>query len=238
MAAVYRSRLVGSIPRVADVVTYQLERPDGHTYQAGQWFVLTIPGATGPLEHHFSYSGPPTAPWLEFTTRVRDSEFKTALRHMKTGAEVKLEGPYGMFVLPPGSEPVAFLVGGIGITCVRSILSWCATRPAGPPREMVLIYSNHSEEAVPFAEELAELEGKLAGLRVVHVISQPGEAWTGHRGHIDAGLLRRELIRPERWLFYASGPSGFSVGMGEMLESMGIDRERVTLERFEGYEYR
>jgi ferredoxin-NADP reductase len=235
-AAVFRSHLTGQTPRVADVVTFQFEKPAGFEYEAGQWFVITLPEFKEPLFHHFSFSCSPEDQWLEFTTRIRGSEFKTALRGLPIGAEVELEGPYGAFVLPPGREAAVFLAAGIGITCVRSILRSLAARPeATPTREIVLIFANRLEEAIPFAEELGEMETTLPNFRVVHVLSQPGEGWAGHRGHVSEEILRLELPAPERWTYYTSGPPGFVGVMREMLATMGIESERVKMERFEGY---
>ncbi len=122
----FPSRLVEKIPRVADIVSFRFERPPGYEYLAGQWFIVTFSGPLGPYTHHFSHSNSPLEPELEFTTRLRGSEFKNALDTLAPGAEVELEGPYGAFTLPGGLERVAFIAGGIGITCVRSILRWLA----------------------------------------------------------------------------------------------------------------
>ena len=87
--------------------------------------------------HHFSLSSSPFDPLLEFTTRLRGTEFKNALAALQPGSELELEGPYGTFVLPADAGKVAFLAGGIGVTCVRSILRWLghtwpATDDSGP----------------------------------------------------------------------------------------------------------
>jgi ferredoxin-NADP reductase len=236
-AAVFKSHLLGKTPGVADVVTFRFERPPGYEYLPGQWFVITLPGPDGPLDHHFSHSSSPTEPRLEFTTRLRDSEFKLALRALEMGAEVELESPYGAFTLAPGTEPVVFLAGGIGITCVRSILRSCADNPADiGRREITLIFANRSEDAIPFQEELAAMQAELPGLRVVHVISSPGEGWGGYRGHVSADILDRELSLPAHWTYYASGPPGFVGAMRELLETRGVGGGHVKVERFDGYE--
>jgi len=196
----FKTPLLEKIPRVADVVSFRFERPAGHEYQAGQWFNITFtaPGearqAADPYVHHFSYSSSPTEPWLEFTTRLRGSEFKNALDGLPLGSEVEWEGPYGGFTLPAELKRVAFLTGGIGITCVRSILRWVADATAGVAptsatgalrpglpsvEEITLLFANRSEDGIPFFAELQQLERSLPALRVVNVISQPDEGWRG-----------------------------------------------------------
>ena len=265
MAGVYTSRLIAKIPRVADIVSFRFERPKGYRFKAGQWFVITFPGPSPaePWEHHFSHSDSPADPWMELTTRMRGSDFKNALDGLPLDSEVQLEGPYGAFVMPADVERAAFLAGGIGVTCVRSILRWAAAvraesaaevaagavaqapgRGAGtgaPPRaalalrEIVLFFANHSEDAIPFKAELEKLAHSLPGLRVVHVLSRPGENWQGYRGHLDKYVLSRELAEPGTWRYFVSGPPAFDQGMQEMLLGWGIEAERLNLERFEGY---
>ena len=220
-------------------MSFGFERRPGYEYRAGQWFVITFPGPLEPYTHHFSHSNSPLEPELEFTTRMRGSEFKNALDALPLGAEVELEGPYGAFTLPDGLERVAFLAGGIGITCVRSILRWLSDRQSASediPRSIVLLFANHSEDSIPFRAELEQLEEGLPGLRVIHVISQPGKGWPGYRGHIDREVLDRELPRPASWAYYLSGPPPFVRSVQEQLSSGGIQSDSIKAEGFEGYE--
>jgi ferredoxin-NADP reductase len=110
----FATRLIAKIPRVADIATFQFERPGDYGFKAGQWFVITLPGAAEPWVHHFSHSNSPTEPVLEFTTRLRGSEFKNALDALPLGAEVEVEGPYGSFTLGEDPGRVTFITGGIG----------------------------------------------------------------------------------------------------------------------------
>jgi glycine betaine catabolism B len=239
MQPTFSSKLLEKIPRVGDIVSFRFERPQGYEYQAGQWFVITFSHSSGePYTHHFSHSNSPTEPVFEFTTRLRGSEFKNALDALPLGAEVELEGPYGSFTLPAEVERVAFITGGIGITCVRSILRRLAdtSTPIRIPREIVLLFANSSEDGIPFREELEELETVLPGLRVVHVLSRAGEGWGGYRGHIDERILGAEVPDPRSWLYYLSGPPSLGQAMRELLLGWGIENGAITVERFEGYE--
>ena len=130
MQPTFPSKFLEKIPQVGDIVSFRLERPEGYQYQAGQWLVITFAHPPGePSAHHFSHSNSPTEPVLEFTTRLRGSEFKDALDALPVGAEVELEGPYGSFTLPEEVERVAFLTGGIG---AASCVAWQTIRPRSP----------------------------------------------------------------------------------------------------------
>ncbi len=201
--------------------------------------MVTFPGPLEPYTHHFSYSGSPLELELEFTTRMRGSDFKNALDALALGAEVELEGPYGAFTLPDDPKQLVFIAGGIGITCVRSILRWLSDRRSaseGIPQSIVLLFANRSEDSIPFRAELEHLERRLAGYRVVHVISQPGKDWQGYRGRIDRAVLERELPWPTSWAYYLSGPPSFVRSMQEELAAWGIEAGSIKAEGFEGYE--
>jgi len=188
---------------------------------------------------------------LEFTTRLRGSQFKNALDRLPLGAEVQWEGPFGSFVFPLEVKKLAFVTGGIGITCVRSMLRWLAdaspksrerlsgqglggTEPAA--EQIALLFANHSDDAIPFHQELTELEKEIPELRVVHVISHPGESWKGYTGHIDERILTQELVSPEEWSFYVSGPPSMVKGMDELLRAWGASPDSIKVERYDGYE--
>jgi ferredoxin-NADP reductase len=253
VAGAFQTRLVEKLPRAGDVVSFRFEKPPAHDYAAGQWFVITFDrprrfGRSETLTHHFSYSSAPSEPHLEFTTRLRGTDFKNALDALPLGTEVTWEGPFGGFTLIGEGGNVAFLAGGLGITCVRSITRWVADGAAasGDPaakngaaadsRGLRVFHANHSEDAIPFREDLTEFERAIPALRVVYVISQPGTGWQGYRGHIDAEILSSELDRPETWRYYVSGPPSMVQATREMLVGWGIEPEAIKAERFDGYE--
>ncbi len=239
MQQTFPSRLIQKVPRVADIVSFRFERPPQYQYRAGQWFVINFSGPEVPYTHHFSHSSSPLEPELEFTTRLRGTEFKNALDALPLGAEIELEGPYGSFTLSDDIEQVAFITGGIGITCVRSILRSLADGGSGSthiPRSIVLLFANRSEDSIPFKDELGQLPARLPALRVIHVISQAGERWQGYRGHIGREVLNQELLEPGKWVYYVSGPPTLVRSMSEELIAWGAESDSVKAEGFDGYE--
>jgi ferredoxin-NADP reductase len=248
-AKTFHTRLKEKIPRAADIVTFRFERPHGYDYRAGQWFAITIPRPEGPYDHHFSHSSSPSEPFLELTTRLRGSEFKNVLAALPEESEAEIEGPYGSFTLQEERERVAFLAGGIGITCVRSILRWLtdtqsspsheplrAASPCASPRQRVLLFANRSEADIPFRDELDQIAAALGGFQVVHILSRAEHGWQGYRGHIDEEIIAKELPELQSWAYYLSGPPSFVEAMRKVLEGLEIGAGSITIERFEGYE--
>ena len=132
---------------------------------------------------------------------------RTRWTRSRWAAPVQLEGPFGAFVMPPDVERAAFLAGGIGITCVRSILRWVcdtcapeATRRrrvgrAGGPQPVASARSCSSSPTTPrmpsrstrssteFTRQLSRASGWCT------CSASRGRAWQGYRGHLDQDVL-------------------------------------------------
>lgn len=219
------------VPLVGDLASFRFAKPEGFSYQAGQWFTITIPSPSGPMSKPFTYSSSPTEPFLQLTTRLSGSDFKNALDALTPGTEVTMQGVFGNFTLKPGLSRLAFLAGGVGVTPIRSILRFLADT-GGAGLEVVVFYGNLNEDNIPFKEEFEEFERVLAGVRVVHVLMQPREDWTGYRGFITSEIIGRELGDPTAWTFYTSGPPPMVAAMRKALDELGVPKEQQVEENF------
>ncbi len=136
-------RFTEKIDRSEGTKSFRFERPSDYDYLAGQFFIVSIPKEdSGSLVHHFTISSSPTEPLLEFTTRIRDSEFKKRLDALPIGTKVTIRPPQGAFTLGEDMEKVAYICGGIGITTARSTLRWASDTSAGV--DIVLLYGNRN----------------------------------------------------------------------------------------------
>ena len=73
-------KIIDKIERTSNITSFRLSPPEGLTYLPGQFFFIYIPAEVeGSIMHHFSFSSSPSEPFIEFTTRIRDSPFKKRL---------------------------------------------------------------------------------------------------------------------------------------------------------------
>lgn len=213
----------------ADVLIARFQRPEGYTYQAGQWGRFTLATEIGEQSRIFTHSSAPEDEWIELATRLSDSAFKQALSAMRPGDPASLVGPGGRFVLPEGVERVAFLVGGVGITPARSILRHAVA--AGTQfDDAVVFYGNRDPSCVPYRSELEAMAD--SGVRVIDVFERAPEGSLAEKGFVTAEIVSRYMgaVQPER--FYVSGPPPMVEAMGRVLDELGVARERRTIERF------
>lgn len=222
-------------------LAFSLQKPADFNFKAGQTADLTLvdPPETDAEGNTrtFSIASAPSDNELLFATRLRDTAFKRALRNMKPGTKIKVDGPMGSFNLHKNaSKPAVFLAGGIGITPFHSMLREAARQK--DPHQIYLFYSNRRPEDAAFLKELEALPQQNSNFHLIGTMvemDKSKQSWTGERGFIDAAMLTRHLSELAGPIYYAAGPPAMVAAMKEMLTKAGVDEDDVRSEDFPGY---
>jgi ferredoxin-NADP reductase len=207
-------------------------------YRPGAYFWVELPDRGHDdekgLRRHISLVTSPTEHGVVgLATRLRDTAFKRTLAELEVGDEVQVEEPKGSFLLPEETDvEYVFVAGGIGITVFRSMLRYIAD--SGEPYRVTLVYSNRDRSSTPFLDELAELEQRIPGLRVVLTMTDD-EAWEGERRRVDPAMLADVLGGLDGRTFLVAGPPAMAEGVADSLREAGVPEERVRADRFSGY---
>ena len=212
-----------------DIRTLRFERPEGYRFKPGQWFTLRLDTVQGPIVETFSHCSAPDDPYLELTTRISGSAFKQALAALEPGTKVRIEGPGGRLSLAEDLATVAFLVGGVGITPVRSILRDAEQR-GRRFEDALLLYGNRDESCAPFLSEFEAMAD--IGVRVVVCYERPPSGWLGESGFITADTVHRHLAPDDGRPFVVTGPPIMVDAMQSVLDDLGVDGSRRVIERF------
>lgn len=225
----YPVSLVHKDPCGSEVATFTFTRPEGYEFRAGQFFRLTLDTEAGEETKTFSHVAAPADPELMMTTRLSGSTFKSALASLEVGATVLLSAPGGRLHLPVEATRFVFLVGGVGITPVRSMLR-DASLSGRAFDDALLLYGNRDESCAPFLDEFEAMHG--SGCRVVPVYERPADSWSGERGFISAETVRRHVDPDAGHLFVVTGPPPMVAAMERVMDELGIDEGRRIVERF------
>jgi ferredoxin-NADP reductase len=177
----------------------------------------------------FSHSSAPSDPWLELTTRLTGTPFKRALTSLTAGDIVQVVGPGGRLSLADDVARVAFLVGGVGITPVRSTLREARFR-GRVFKDALVLFGNRDESCIPFRGEFEEMSD--SGVRLVNVLEEPSPEWDGERGLITAELVARYLEPDEGREYFVTGPPGMVSAMERVLDELEITPRQRMVERF------
>ena len=212
----------------------------GYTFKAGQnaAFTLLDPPETdiaGNTRTLSFASSPHDLTSLMVAMRMRKSAFKNSLKALPLGAKLRASSAVGSFTLHRDSaKPAVFLVGGIGITPVLSILAHAAEKAL--PHQIYLFYSNHDPRKAAFLAELRRQERTNPALKFIPTVTTlNGSVWPFERGRIDAEMLARHIRVRDKPVYYICGPTGMVAATQSLLCGLGIDEESIRSEEFGGY---
>ena len=222
-------------------MAFFFEKPTGFIFKAGQHFNMQLVNPPETDEEgnirHFSLVCSPSDNELMITTRMRDTAFKRVLGAMEIGRPVNIGAPHGSYVLHNDiSKAAVFLIGGIGITPVLSIVKDATERSL--PYNLILLYSNNRPEDAPFLKELQDLVDQNPHFTFVPTMTnteQSQKTWSGETGYIDQLMLERYVPNPQVSIYYLSGPPAMIAAMYTLLTSWGIDEDNIRTEEFTGY---
>jgi predicted ferric reductase len=216
--------------------TRLLLEADGHpglAFRPGQYAWLTLGYSPYTLQQNpFSMASSPTDPRrVEFIAK-NSGDFTSQWPRIDIGTRAFLEGPYGVFSIDvEANRRAVFVAGGIGITPILSMLRSCRDRGHSAP--MWLVYANQDEASIIAREALDALSRALP-LTIVHVLNEPGEAWTGETGHVDAELLARHLPADAEDIdYFVCGPTPLMDQVEPALLERGAGALRLYSERFD-----
>lgn len=236
---IYSVKLLKKETVANGTVAFYWEKPEGFEFIAGQYCDITLinPPETDSEGNirTFSLVNAPYEENLITTTRMRDTAFKRTLKNMPEGTEVKLDAPHGDFKLhKTETTPAVFLIGGIGITPVRSIIAGATHDHL--PHKITLFYSNKTPADAPFTSELESFAENNPNFTFVPVYTGFSETeWSGERGHINADMIRKYVIDIAAPIYYLAGPAGMVKAMRQVLVETGANEDNIRSEEFSGY---
>ncbi len=229
----FELKVLEIIKRTHDVKSFRFPRPAGFDYKAGQYILvsLTVDGSlvTKPL----TLSSSPTEDHIEFTKKLTGHPFSNVLDNMNIGDSAVISGPFGKMTFEGEHEKVVLLSGGIGITPMISICKYCTDMHIDS--NIVLIYSNKTENDLVFRKELDEMMHINSNLKIVYTLTRASESWTGYKERVSDKMIMNEVPDYMERRFYICGPPEMVHSMEEMLAAMNIPKEMVKKESLVGY---
>lgn len=232
MSTRYDVRLLRKQEVAEGTMEFTLEKPPGFEYRAGQFGDLVLPPSTGlsgdNAKHGFSFVSAPFEDTLRMATRMRrTSAFKNAAAQVPEGTMVQLLALWGDFTLHKNAAiPAVFVIGGIGITPVRSIIAQATHDKAS--HRITLIYANRTPAQAAYHAELQQLAQVNPHFSYVPV-------YTDTQGRVNAATIRQHVPDIATARFYLAGPEGMVKAMRGLLDEVGADEDNIRTEEFEGY---
>lgn len=226
---------------VADGTTaFWFEISEDVIFRAGQWVDITLINPkycddSGTTRTFSIASSPHHSGKFMVVMRNGKSAFKRSLRELAIGADVKLTGIGGSFILSekPDRE-VVMIAGGIGVAPMRAMVEWATHKKL--EHKITLLYSNRTPGEVAFLDELQAWEKENKNFKLVATITEGYDpSWRGERGRIDEEMLKRHIPDVSNARYYVAGPPAMVASTWQMLIGMGVEDGAIKTEEFSGY---
>jgi ferredoxin-NADP reductase len=220
-------------------MAFYFEKPAGFEFRAGQFadYTLINPSETDEEGNTrgFSIICAPYEECIGAATRLRDTAFKRVLRGLPIGTELKLDGPYGDFTLhKTESTPAVFIIGGIGVTPVRSMVAQATHDKTA--HQITLIHSSRTPDDLPFMADFEQLARENSNFTYIPVASDSApDDWRGERGRVNEAMIKKHVPELNAPIYYLSGPEGMVKAMRQLLVGLNVNEDNIKTEEFAGY---
>ena len=240
-------QIVQKIVESDEITSFYLQPTDGHSlphFNPGQYISIQVPvPALNSLQsRQYSLSDVPGQDHYRISVkRESGGQVSNILHGQAVGAAIQISHPFGGFFLDPCKEenrPLVLIAAGVGITPLISILN-SAVRDGSHPHISV-IQAARSSKTLAFGEYIRALAKEDSNVRYIRFIKTPMAGEVVGRDFDVAGRMSLKGLDGEKMLglgfgetlYFVCGPEGFMGDVRGALTKMGVDRERIRMERF------
>jgi ferredoxin-NADP reductase len=232
-----KARLTERIKRTGSVESFRFAPPERIDFVAGQFMQVILDEqnrGNKELNKYLSFSSSPLRPYVEFTKRVSQSAFCQKLKTLKAGDEILLKAPLGACVYKEEYRKIAFLIGGIGITPVISIIEYITEKKIDT--DTVLFYSNRNESDIAFKLELDQWQGINERLKIFYTVTdcQPQDKSCIY-GRINKEIVQEKLSDLKERIIFIFGPPKMVEAINNLCLDLGCNKDSLKTESFIGY---
>lgn len=187
----------------------------------------------------FTISSSPTEKeYIIITTRIIQSSFKLALNSLVHGQMVQFKGPWDDLNFDKKDAfPRVFLAGGIGITPYHSIVKYAIDKNLKTP--MILFVSWKNRDEMIFDDFFRDANNHLENFSYIPTLTEEEslslDEWDGEKGRINEGMIKKYVYDISKSKYYFAGPPAMVKALKETVERMGVRKENIIAEEFEGY---
>lgn len=205
-----------------DVIRFQLEKPPGYHYRAGQAIELTIndPGFLNDAAP-FTLTSLNEAEELEIIFKVYPTHrgMTWSLSRLVAGKTLLIGDAWDSFVY---RKPGVFIAGGTGVTPFIAILR--RLKAKGELEGHQLIFANKTGNDIFLEKELSALLGN----NYINILSRH-HCDIYYFGHVDQAFLQQQPFKKDQ-CFYVCGPGGFSASVEKALLALGVKQTSIITE--------
>jgi toluene monooxygenase electron transfer component len=203
----------------------------------GQYALFYLPGLDVARTYSMSNVDDGSGTWEFIVRRVAGGTgTNTLFDKVPVGAEITLDGPYGLaYLRADAPRDIVCIAGGSGLAPVLSVARGAVREPRLDGRKIHLFYGARTHRDLCGETHLAELPGygeRLFFYPALSMADADGPQWTGKTGFIH--VIARDFIG-DRWNayeYYFAGPPPMAQAVQQMLIEKRVPYPQVHFDSF------
>lgn len=232
-----RGKFSEKIVRISNVLSFRFYLKEKIEFLPGQFLQVIFDENNRnnhELNKYLSFSCAPGKDYIEVTKKISKSQFSKKLNSLEKNSEVLFRMPLGVCVFKDEYKKIGFLVGGIGITPVISILEYISDKSLDI--DVCLLYSNRSEKEIAFRSELNFWKTKGKSIEIVYTVSdcKPKDK-DCFSGVINKEIITKHICDLENRVIFIFGSSAFVSAMKGICLETECNTKILRVESFVGY---
>jgi toluene monooxygenase electron transfer component len=234
----FGARLSGFRDLTHDMREFTFATRGAPGFLPGQYALFYLPGLETPRTYSMSNVDDGRGEWQFVVRRVPGGVGTMALfDRLPVGAEITLDGPYGLAYLRPDSpRDIVCIGGGSGLAPMLSIARGAAREPKLAGRRLRLFYGARTQRDLCGAEEMAALAGYGTHITFEPVLSlvdeDAADPWSGPTGFVHEHVLRELGEGLSAYEFYFAGPPLMAEAVQRMLMDRKVSYTQVHFDSF------
>lgn len=232
----FRARLESTRDLTHDIREFTFRAVDGPRFLAGQYALFYLPGLAVPRTYSMSNVDDASGRWQFIVRRVPGGTgTATLFDKVPVGAEVAVDGPYGLAYLRSESpRDIVCIGGGSGLAPMLSIARGAVREPRLVGRRIHVFYGARTLADLCGEAELSDLPGYGERLFFHPVLSQAEDAqgWSGAKGFVHDEARQFAEGRWNDFEYYFAGPPPMAEAVQRMLIEKRVPYLQVHFDSF------
>jgi len=225
------------IKRTDNVISFRFITSEIFNFSAGQFIKIIFDKSdykNNILNKYLSISNAPWKSYIEVTKKISDSDFSKKLLNLKLNDKVLLKGPMGKCIHNIEDKKIGFLIGGIGVTPVISIIESIIEKNIDI--QITFLYSNWLEKDIAFKSILDKWAQQYPLLKIIYILKETEEKSSQFfKGFITKEIIEKEFSDFKNNKIFIFGPPIMVNKIKEMCIDIGCLKENLQIEQFTGY---
>ncbi|MBT4917333.1 FAD-dependent oxidoreductase [Candidatus Peregrinibacteria bacterium] len=211
-----------------DVFELILERPEGFSFEAGQFFTAKIEDITPPCFRGYSIASGPSKANIELCIKVVEGgRGSNWLNSLKKDDNLTGIGPNGKFTLQNSNKDILIVATGTGIAPFKAMLE---EHLKDLSQKVHLVFGVRYVEDIFYKDLLEELAEKHPNFTYDITVSRPEESYEGNKGRVTEILQNYGINNQE---VYICGLKDMIDSVSEILKSKGLPEEQIHFEKYD-----